>query len=159
VRGDLTPTLALTALAGMGSMKSDDFPSGQAGAAHSTLDAVFALRWTPTEKVVVTADYTRQFGFGGGGEPFVVVNRFVSLLEYQASEEWTWLVRAQYDFLDGATGSEREWFSFGSSLKWQGHPQVYLDGGATFRVLQNGGSAPDFEADDFIFHFGLVATN
>jgi hypothetical protein len=159
IRGDLSDGVWVTALAGVGSAKSDDFSSGAPGAEHTTLDAVFLLRWQAAEKVVVTADYTRQFGFGGGGEPFVVVNRFVALLEYQPSEEWTWLLRGQYDFLDGALGSEREWFSFGTSLKWQGHPQVYLDGGATLRILSNGGSSPDFEADDFILHFGIVAIN
>ncbi len=159
IRGDLAPTLSLTALAGVARATSDDFASGREGEEEETGEAEVHLRWEASPKLTLFADYSRQFTFAIGTDPFQLVNRGIASGEWNVTDEVRLLGRVQYDWVETPSGLEREYASTGASVRWRSHEQVFFDIGATFRWSDVSGGPADFDYEDWVFHFGVLITN
>ena len=159
VRGDLLPTLSLTALAGVARATSDDYASGQEGEEEETGEAEVHLRWEASPQVTLFADYSRQFTFAVGTDPFQLVNRGILAGEWDVTSEVRLLGRLQYDWADAPSGLEREYASAGASVRWRSHEQVFFDAGATYRWGDASGAGLDSDYEDWVFHFGVLITN
>lgn len=159
LRGDLLPTLSLTALAGVGRVESDDFSDGRDGKDDDTGEAAVHLAFQATPALMLYGDYSRQIVFGAGTDPYQILNRWIVLAEYEASPEVRLRGRVQLDHADSALGVEREWASAGGSVQWQSHEQVYFDAGLTFRWGSVDAGASEHDYEDMVVHFGLVITN
>lgn len=159
LRGDLLPTLSVTALLGAARAESEDFESGAEGVEDDTGEAALHLRWQAAPKLTLYGDYSRVLAFSAMPEPYQVVNRVIALAEYEATAEVRLRVRAQWDHADGALGIEREWASAGAAVQWQSHPQVFFDAGVQFRWGGVDGAPADYDYEDAIVHLGIVVTN
>ena len=159
VRGDLLPTLSLTALLGVAQMESDDFESGAAGSDDEDVEAELHLRWQASPKLTVYGDYSRMFTFSAAPEPYQLVNRLTGLAELEAAEGVRLRFRLQWDHADGSEGIEREWISAGTGVQWQTHAQVAFDAGMTLRWGGTEGAPADYDYEDIIVHFGMIISN
>lgn len=157
VRGDFGPSLSATILAGVARASSDDFDSGQDGTEDETGEAAVHLRYEASDVVTLYGDFSRQFTFGRGLEPYQVVNRWIASIEWDASSEVSLTGRLQFDHADGALGVEREYATAGASARWKSHEQVYFDAGALYRQ----GEVEDMDSDyeEWVFHVGVLITN
>ncbi len=159
LRGDLLPTLSVTALLGAARAESEDFESGAEGVEDETGEAALHLRWQASAKLTLYGDYSRMIAFGAAPEPYQVVDRFTALAEIEANQDVRLRIRAQWDHADGALGLERDWASVGAAVQWQTHAQVFFDAGFQYRWGSSDGAPADADYEDAIVHLGIVVTN
>jgi hypothetical protein len=103
-------------------------------------------------------DYSRQFVFAGGVDPYQLVNRFLVLGGLELNEYVSAHARFQYDHSDAVSGVERDYFSTGGTLTVKPLPWVIIDGGVTFRSGEAELNNASTEYDNVIFHAGLAVT-
>lgn len=159
IRGEIFQRLWLDALVGYGDVESDFFIGTQVEKLDSSADAKIHIRYEATETFRWLADYTRRYSFGLGGDPWQLINRFVTIAEFDATSELTFKARFQYDHADSALGVERDYISLGGSATLKVGRHLLFDGGATWRTGETQGAVvADTEFDDFILHVGAALT-
>ncbi len=159
MRGDLTPSLAVEALAGWTEVKSDTLPSGEKEELP-TADALVRIKYLPMEQLTLWGDFTRMITWAGGQDPFQAVNRWVGIAEWQMNQQIGFRGRFQYDYAHTALGIERTFWSAGGSLTYRFREGVLFDAGVTWRAGEvSDVPGGDKEFEGAIFHVGLVATN
>ncbi|HEX7900641.1 MAG TPA: hypothetical protein VF950_22955 [Planctomycetota bacterium] len=157
LRGDLLPSLSLTALVGVARASSDDFASGVEGEEEETGEAAVHLKFEASPVLTLYGDYSRQFTFAVGTDPFQLVNRVVAAAEWDVTGEVRLLGRVQYDLAETSGGVEREYASAAASLRYRSHEQVFFDTGLTYRRGEV--SPSDFDYDEWVLHVGFLITN
>jgi len=158
-RGELTQVILVSALAGWVRAESDEFASGLEGEEVQTTDIAFNLQWQMAPKTTLYADFTRVIGFGVDPEPFTVINRVTGILESTLTDDILGRLRGQYDLVDGASDSRRTYVSLSASATYKVQPQVYFEGGVTWRRGDVEAFPADYEYENTIFHLGLIVTN
>ncbi len=159
LRGELTPVIHLTALAGWTTAESEDFLSGADGEEVDTADVAVNLRWQLAPKTTFWGDFTRQVAWGGLPDPFSVVNRATVIVESTLTEEMLGRVRGQADFVEGSGGIDKTFYSLAVSATYKLQPQVYLEGGVTWRWGEFDDVPGGYDYENTIVHLGLVVTN
>lgn len=132
IRGELLPRLKVTALAGWTTAESDDFLNGQNEEAD-TGDVAILTRYEATEQITFHGQYHRQITFAGGIDPFNIVNRFVAIGEYAATEQLDLRGRIQFDDSHSSLGVERDFVYLGASADYTVIEQLILSLGVTYR--------------------------
>jgi len=157
LRGDPTPTLSVTALVGVTEVRSDPIPSTGSAESARTGDISLNVRYEAAPGVVLWTDYTRQIGFGGPGDPFEIIDRWLALAEWQASSRVTVRGRIQYDRAHSALGLRRNYWSLGPSGTYAVSAFLQLEAGLAWRHGDLG-IPGDSIYSDVIAHAGVVLT-
>ncbi len=134
-RTQFVPELSATAMIGYIEAEGDDLAGSPVrDREEETVDAHASLVYTGFENWVVTAAYTRTMGFAGGGEPFLIVNRTLLLVDYTVNEYLVVSARGQWDFSYTATETERSYASVGGSATFKAFENLFLDAGLIYRT-------------------------
>ncbi len=139
-RGDLSEAWRFDLWAGVARLESGDFPGAEDGAEHTTADIDAHLRYEATEDLAFLGDYVRRFGFSAGGSPFQVTDRVTWRGEYEAMVDVVLRARAQYDYVHGALGDNRNFWGVSGEVEWRIQQYVLLSGGVAYRA---GGADPE----------------
>ena len=159
IRGDLLPHLSVSALVGATGAQSDDFVGTTAapGTDDTTGSAAIVAQYTGMERFEFTASFHRTIGFGGGIDPYQVVNRFLLLADFQATEIITFGGRAQVEHTSSALDVQRDYVSLGAFATLKAHEYVMFDGGLTYRTGDTSGNvAASEDYDGFIVYLGIA---
>lgn len=156
-RGDPTPLVSVSILAGLTEVRSETIPSTGTRASAKTGDVSVNLRAEPLQGLVLWGDYTRQIGFSGPQDPFEIIDRWLALAEWQATPQLTVRGRIQYDRVHTALGQQRSYWSLGPALTYAWSGFLKFEAGLTWRTGDLG-IPGDSVFTDFILHAGFVLT-
>ena len=155
VRGEPLPTLFVTALAGAAALRSDRLDTTGERKELRTADVSVNLRYEAAADLVLFSDYTRQAGFAEPGDPFEIIDRWVTIAEWQATPVLDLRGRVQFDRVHSALGLRRTYVSMGPSAGFSFTGHVRLDAGVTWRHGDLG-TPGESVFSDVIAHAGLV---
>ncbi len=155
-RGELSPGLYATMLAGITHAESDDFTGTTINADHTTGDVEFKLAYAVTERANAYANYSRRIGFAAGGAAFQVVDAAGLSGDLALRDDVKVRARLQYDRVHGPFVVGRAYYSGGVGAEYRLHANVLIDGGVTYRtgVARVSGDFGDFS--DFIVSVGVA---
>lgn len=159
LRGELMPNLTVSALAGATGVTADDYTGSIAGPGpeDTTGSAAIVAQYGGVERFEFTVSYHRTIGFGGGLDPYQVVNRFLMLAELQATELVTVGGRAQIEHTTSALDVQRDYVSLGVFATVKAHEYVMIDGGLTYRMGDTSGNVTTpTDYDDTIVYVGIA---
>ncbi len=157
-RGEILPTLMIEALAGGAHMESEFYQGTKIDEDDETGDAAVSVRWEAMPILTFMGDYTRQFAFAGGADPYQIVNRTLLLGALELTEYVSVRARFQFDHSETTSGTERDYWSTGGSVTVKPLPWVIIDGGVSFRSGEAELGPLKTEYDNVIFHAGLAVT-
>lgn len=158
LRGDLTEQVSGNVLLGYTSIEADDHPTtGAEGSEHSTADADVGLTFTGIEKLALTADYARRFGFGSEAA-FQTINSVLFRGDYEVNEKLKVNARLQFDNLSDSNGRDREYVAYGFGATYPVYENVTADAGVLLRSGDSSGFTTDSDYDNTIFHVGVAAS-
>jgi hypothetical protein len=160
IRGELLQRLFAEAYVGFDHIESDYFQGTSVDQEDNTTGAFVNLRYEFTETVRATAEYSRQFTFAGGGDPYQRVDRILANLDLDVNPRVGFKLRGQYDHASTALSDERIYMSGGASGWVKPIAWMILDAGVTFRSGESEDQSGSFdtEYDNLIFHVGLAAS-
>ena len=155
LRGEPIAALSVTALAGITGVRSEPLEATGERRELRTADASVNLRYEAAQDIVLWGDYTRQAGFAGPGDPFEIIDRWVAIMEWQATPLVDVRGRLQYDRIHSALGLHRSYLSLGPSATLSFTSQLHLDAGVTWRRGELG-TPGEGVFNDVVAHAGLV---
>lgn len=158
IRGELLPRLIAEFMAGGVHFESEYYQGTKTDEEAETGDVSAGLRYEATETLTLTADYSRQFTFAGGVDPFQLVNRVLFLGALELTEYVSVRGRFQFDHSDTTSGTERDYWSTGGSVTIKPVPWALIDGGVTFRAGEAESGPLKAEYENLIFHVGVALT-
>jgi hypothetical protein len=158
VRGEVLPTLMLEVLAGGSHIESDFYSGTRIDEEDEGGDVSVDVRWEALPTLTLMADYSRQFTFAGGVDPYQTINRALFLGALELTQYVTVRGRFQYDHSHTTSGTERDYWSTGGSVTVKPLPWALIDGGVTFRSGEAENGPLTSEYDNLIFHVGVALT-
>ncbi len=146
VRGEISPTLRLTALVGITTADSDNFVGTTQDTSMTTADIEIHAAFTPNENTTWFADYSRRFGFSTGGSSFQVIDSADLIGQLAVREDLKLRARLEYSRVHQPGVLRRAYYSVGVGAEFKVHPHIILDGGVTYRwgVTPDSGGAGNF---------------
>lgn len=158
LRGDIVEGLQAILLAGVTRAESDNSSNQPVHGEHTTMDVETHLAWSAAERTTVYAGYSRRIALAVGGASFQVVDSAGLSAQRLLQEDVTVRGRLQYERVHGPFVVTRAYYSGSVGAEVRVHPNVLVDGGATYRrgaALTTGGGG-DFR--DVIVSIGVAVT-